>query len=98
MVPPNETVVVHVLMGATEDMSILEDELANLDKSFQGLETIYRREHAHAFSFTKIEQAKPYAFGQQLLSATLMTNCLFPIQCRGKYIRHHSPEKYFNSL
>ena len=98
MVPPNETVVVHVLMGATEDMSILEDELANLDKSFQGLETIYRREHAHAFSFTKIEQAKPYVFGQQLLSATLMTNCLFPIQCRGKYIRHHSPEKYFNSL
>lgn len=40
----------------------------------------------------------PYAFGKQLLEATLLTNVVYPIDAFGSPIRHFCPGKNWNSL
>lgn len=62
------------------------------------LEEIYAREKKSAFALDCAQGGQGYRFSQQLMAATVMTNILFPIQCMGKNIRHHSPDKYFSSL
>ncbi|MCQ2396124.1 MAG: hypothetical protein MJ106_00295 [Lentisphaeria bacterium] len=62
------------------------------------LEAIYAKAHKEAFALPCVRDGEPFRFSQQLMSAALMTNVLFPIQCMGKNIRHHSPDKFFNSL
>lgn len=62
------------------------------------LEAIYEREKKNAFPLPCTAFGSDYRFGIQLMSAALMTNIKFPIQCMGKNIRHHTPDKYYNSL
>ncbi|WP_135556796.1 MGH1-like glycoside hydrolase domain-containing protein [Paenibacillus cymbidii] len=39
-----------------------------------------------------------YAFGQQLMAATLATNVVFPVYVRRGYIRHYTPGRWWDSL
>ncbi|MDR6785337.1 neutral trehalase [Pedobacter africanus] len=39
-----------------------------------------------------------YAFSQQILKATLMTNIMYPVYTQNSYIRHFTPGKWYNSL
>ena len=43
-------------------------------------------------------EAAPYAFAEQILEATLLTNIVYPIVAEGQYIRHFTPGKNWNSL
>lgn len=40
----------------------------------------------------------PYAFGQQLMQAVMLTNAVFPVRLQGNYIRHFTPGKWWDSL
>lgn len=42
--------------------------------------------------------AEKYAFGQQIMQATLLTNIVYPVYTQGQYIRHFTPGKNWNSL
>lgn len=70
----------------------------DLDLHPHSLEKIYLNMKQHAFDLACIPEGKSFSFSQTRMAAALMTNILFPIQCNGKYIRHHSPDKSFNSL
>lgn len=45
-----------------------------------------------------LPQAADYAFGEQLLEATLLTNVVYPVYTQKAYIRHFTPGKNWNSL
>lgn len=45
-----------------------------------------------------LEQSAEYAFGQQLLEATLLTNVVYPVYTQKEFIRHFTPGKNWNSL
>ena len=75
-----------------------DGEPAGIALDEASLEAIYLREKAKAFALPCREEGAGYRFSQQLMSAALMTNIKFPLRCRGDNVRHHSPDKYFNSL
>ena len=43
-------------------------------------------------------EGKKYLLSQDIMSATTLTNVVFPIYCRGKYIRHNTPGRNWDSL
>lgn len=45
-----------------------------------------------------LPEAADYAFGEQLLEATLLTNVVYPVYTQKEYIRHFTPGKNWNSL
>lgn len=45
-----------------------------------------------------LPEAADYAFGEQLLEATLLTNVVYPVYTQQGYIRHFTPGKNWNSL
>lgn len=49
-----------------------------------------------AMSF--LPEGEPFAFGEKLLEATLLTNVVYPIDAFGQPIRHFCPGKNWNSL
>ena len=51
-----------------------------------------------AFQFKINSEGEKYRFGQQLLSATALTNIVYPIYTQGQFIRHNTPGKCWNSL
>ena len=73
-------------------------ELAALDRSPDALEACYQRAKTHAFQFNVTPAGEKYRFSQQLMSAAVMTNIAFPIQAKGRNIRHHTPDKYYYTL
>lgn len=40
----------------------------------------------------------PYALGQRLMQAVMLTNVVFPVRLQGAYIRHFTPGKWWDSL
>lgn len=53
---------------------------------------------ARAVAFAPNPGGEAYAFGQERMAATLLTNVVYPIYCRGGYIRHHTPGRWWDSL
>jgi hypothetical protein len=45
-----------------------------------------------------LPQAGKYAFGEQLIEATMLTNVVYPVNAYGSPIRHFGPGKLWNSL
>ena len=41
---------------------------------------------------------EPYRFSQQRMAAVLLTNIVFPVYTKRRYVRHYSPGKWWDSL
>lgn len=50
------------------------------------------------FSFRCNPDGKPYLFSQNLTAAVTMTNLVFPVYCRGSWIKHSCPGRVWDSL
>lgn len=59
-------------------------------------ETVAGRSGGNAIPL--LPEAADYAFGEQLLEATLLTNVVYPVYTQQGYIRHFTPGKNWNSL
>lgn len=51
-----------------------------------------------AFSFAPNEAGKKYLQSQNIMSAVTLMNVVYPIYCRGKYIKHNTPGRFWDSL
>lgn len=61
-------------------------------------EEIYLRAKEKAVRFNLNEKGETYRLSNQLLSATLLTNVVYPIYKHGEYIIHHTPGKRWDCL
>ena len=53
----------------------------------------------HTIAKTKCNpEGEKYSFSQDIMTATTLTNVVYPIYCRGKYIRHNTPGRNWDSL
>lgn len=43
-------------------------------------------------------EGKKYLLSQSIMRATTLTNVVYPVYCRGKYIRHNTPGRNWDSL
>ena len=48
--------------------------------------------------FAITEAGRAYAFGVERLAATLTTNIVYPVRRRGRFIRHYTPGRWWDSL
>ncbi|CAH1191908.1 hypothetical protein PAECIP111891_00137 [Paenibacillus allorhizoplanae] len=51
-----------------------------------------------AFEHEVQPEGKQFAFSQQLLSATLLTNIVYPVYTKRSYIRHYTPGRWWDCL
>lgn len=97
-VPANGSLNLYYIIGSANNTENLQEDFSRLPQTAEAFEAIYDKCRAGAFRFDNPLAGERVNFGQQILAANVMTNCIFPVKCGAKYIRHHSPEKYFHSL
>ena len=96
--PAGESTVVYTLYCAAGSTTEAEKILANIDKSNEALEALFQTARQRASIPDGSAAGKPFEFSQMLMRATSLTNINFPISKQGNNIRHHVPDKYYNSL
>ena len=96
-VPAHSSRVIYTLYGFADSKAAVNGLLSGFDRSPEALEKAFVNARRRAVSFSS-DAGKKYHFSQQLMAAASLTNVNFPIQARGSNIRHHVPDKYFNSL
>jgi hypothetical protein len=90
--------VIYTLYSMAENGDAAEKAIANIDKSNENLEKLFQTSRQRASIPNGTAAGKKYEFSQQLMRATSLTNINFPISKQGCNIRHHVPDKYYNSL
>jgi len=72
--------------------------LASFGERQQDYEHIYLKAKAGAADLTPLPAGAPYQFSQQLMSATILTNVVYPVYTKRTYIRHNTPGRWWDSL
>jgi hypothetical protein len=49
-------------------------------------------------SLASVPAGEPYRFSQKRMAAVVLTNLVFPVYTKRKYVRHYSPGKWWDSL
>ncbi len=97
-IPAGGKCVVYTLYSAGSNAAEAEKLIAQLDKSDEALEKLYCEARKRASIPNGTAAGKPYEFSQMLMRATSLCNVNFPISKQGCNIRHHVPDKFYNSL
>ena len=97
-IPPGEKVIFHTLYCADPDADAAEKRICQFDKSVKNLEKRYLAANRKSARCPVTSAGKKYRFGRTMLAAAALTNVNFPVRAEGKNIRHHVPDKHFNSL
>ncbi|MGG1519710.1 trehalase family glycosidase [Paenibacillus oryzisoli] len=94
---PASSMVLHgiVCSGTYEDVHAM---LATFTLDAEKCESIYLTERAKLKPAPVYPSGDTYAFSQQLMRATLLTNTVFPVYTKRKYIRHSTPGRWWDSL
>ena len=96
-IPAHGRRVFYTLYGCAPTPEAAERLLGACDRSPEALEKAFQEARQRAVAFPP-GPGEPFHFSQKLMAATSLTNINFPIQTRGTNIRHHVPDKYYNSL
>ena len=65
----------------------------------KALDSAFESRSDHALAEIKCNpEGEKYSFSQRIMSATTLTNVVYPIYCRGRYIRHNTPGRNWDSL
>lgn len=97
-VASGKTEIVYALFSTAPTTKEAEAHIAALNRSPEALEAAYQKAHERVLHFEPTDMGRKYEFTQKITAATSLTNVNFPIRAKGKNIRHHVPDKYFNSL
>ncbi|MBQ4329248.1 MAG: hypothetical protein IJC27_05945 [Lentisphaeria bacterium] len=97
-IPAGGNCVVYTLYSAGKECSGAEKIIAQMDKSDCALEKLWLQARKRASIPCGTPAGRPYEFSQKLMRATSLCNINFPISRQGCNIRHHVPDKYYNSL
>jgi len=76
------------------------DELEKRLRTFSGemCESTYRRRRTSRYSAKGNPRGREYAFSQERMAATVLTNVVYPVYCRRSFIRHNTPGRWWDSL
>ena len=96
-ISPRSAKAVYVLYAASSGDEA-EKRIAAFDCSEDNLEAIYQDAFKRASQLDCTPAGKQFSYGYKMLAAAALTNVNFPIRAEGSNIRHHVPDKHFNSL
>lgn len=94
---PNSTTILHgmVYSGTYEEVM---GSLSNFTLDYEKCESIYLAERTKLNPPPSYPSGNRYAFSQQLMRATLLTNTVYPVYTKRTYIRHSTPGRWWDSL
>lgn len=61
-------------------------------------ENVHSKARRSIFEFRPNQDGAHFAFGQNRMAATTLSNVVFPVYTQRQYIRHRSPGRWWNSL
>ncbi len=94
----NDRVVIYAIINRGASAMECERVLCALDRSDTALEAIYHRERARRINCSTNANGERYQLSQQLMAATVFSNVTFPVYTKGRFVKHHTPARYYNSL
>lgn len=83
---------------AEGDLQAIERKLKRITTQPRELGKIVATARKSLPAFHPVSAGEKYAFSQQLLRSTLLTNIVFPVYTQGQYIRHSAPGRWWDSL
>ncbi len=72
--------------------------LATSERSSEALEAAYATARNRLFRPSCLPEGETYRFSQGLMAATTLSNCVYPAYAKGRFIRHHTPGRWWDSL
>ena len=97
-IPAGESKTFYTLYCAGKTPENAKTRVQNFSHDPEILEKIFVSAHRKACYYPSTNAGKKYRFGRMMMAAASLTNINFPVRAEGKNIRHHVPDKHFNSL
>ena len=94
---PGGSRVIHGIVAAGTAEEVAE-ELKRISLPPAELERRYEVRRAGAAALASTPAGEPYRFSQQRMAAVTLTNLVFPVYTKRRYVRHYSPGKWWDSL
>jgi hypothetical protein len=94
---PNSSQIVHGIVAAGTADEVAE-ELKQISLSPFALEQRYEARREGAVTLASVPAGEPYRFSQKRMAAVALTNLVFPVYTKRRYVRHYSPGKWWDSL
>lgn len=97
ILPPHSTMVIYGLVCQGTEANV-HQLLQRFDPTAPDLESAYQTARKKVVSFTTNPSGQPYRFSLERMAATLLTNVIYPVYTRRRYIRHFTPGKRWDCL
>lgn len=94
---PGETRTIYGLL-CTGDRRAVERQVSAYHAGAYDAAEVFAAAQARAVSFAATPAGEPYRFGQERMAATVLTNVVYPVYTRRRYIRHSTPGRWWDCL
>lgn len=94
---PHSRVVIYGLVSQGSEADVRR-MLADFDPESATLESVYQQARQAVVQFSPNPSGQAYVFSQERMAATLLTNVVYPIYTRRRFIRHFTPGKRWDCL
>jgi Mannosylglycerate hydrolase MGH1-like glycoside hydrolase domain len=96
MAPDSSKVIYGIAAAGTAEE--VAAELGQIAQSPFELERRYQERREEAVALASVPAGEPYRFSQKRMAAVALTNIVFPVYTKRRYVRHYSPGKWWDSL
>jgi hypothetical protein len=97
ILPPHSTLVIYGLVCQGEEAGV-HQMLLDFDPHSPDLESAYHTARKKVVSFPANPSGQTYLFSLERIATTLLTNVIYPVYTRRRYIRHFTPGKRWDCL
>lgn len=94
---PGETRTIYGMLCAG-DADQVYNRLASFDSAAPDWGHIHAQYRQRVVNLIPDETGASYRFSQERMAATLLTNVVFPVRCKGDWIRHNTPGRWWDCL
>lgn len=96
-VEAHSSLVIYSVIG-NGSRNAVSEKFKALQLDAESLEKVYENNRKTAITFNTTDEGRKFAYGQQLMAATALTNITYPIYVKRSMIKHHTPARFYNSL
>lgn len=96
-VPPHQSRILYGLV-CSGNRSQVDQTLAGFLPDPEVYETVYQQGKTRLVDLEASPGGEQYRFSQERMAATVLTNVVYPVYTRRRYIRHYTPGKWWDCL
>jgi len=96
-VPPHQSRVLYGMVCSGSQSEVTRT-LSAFSPETENHQAVYDRGKARRVGLETTPEGERYRFSQECMSATVLTNVVYPVYTRRRYIRHYTPGKWWDCL